>query len=61
MQLMFSNTLLSLYYYELKFAVMFPAITGFETNNKYEIKNSVGQRVYFAAEGTTTFPHACIK
>ncbi|XP_077149074.1 phospholipid scramblase 1-like [Ranitomeya variabilis] len=25
-------------------------ITGFETNNKYEIKNSMGQRVYFAAE-----------
>ena len=27
------------------------AFTGFETNNKYEIKNSMGQRVYFAAEG----------
>ncbi|XP_053315580.1 phospholipid scramblase 2-like [Spea bombifrons] len=26
------------------------ALTGFETNNKYEIKNSLGQRVYFAAE-----------
>ncbi|XP_069831493.1 phospholipid scramblase 2-like [Dendropsophus ebraccatus] len=26
------------------------AFTGFETNNKYEIKNSMGQRVYFAAE-----------
>ncbi|KAM4772722.1 phospholipid scramblase 2-like [Rhinophrynus dorsalis] len=26
------------------------AFTGFETNNKYEIKNSLGQRVYFAAE-----------
>lgn len=25
-------------------------LTGFETNNKYEIKNSMGQRVYFAAE-----------
>ncbi|XP_019388503.1 PREDICTED: phospholipid scramblase 1-like [Crocodylus porosus] len=25
-------------------------ITGFETNNKYEIKNALGQRVYFAAE-----------
>ncbi|KAF7243250.1 Phospholipid scramblase 2 [Varanus komodoensis] len=25
-------------------------ITGFETCNKYEIKNSLGQRVYFAAE-----------
>ncbi|XP_053565982.1 phospholipid scramblase 2 [Bombina bombina] len=26
------------------------ALTGFETNNKYEIKNSMGQKVYFAAE-----------
>ncbi|CAH2247030.1 phospholipid scramblase 1-like [Pelobates cultripes] len=26
------------------------AFTGFETNNKYEIKNTLGQRVYFAAE-----------
>ncbi|NP_001089425.1 phospholipid scramblase 1 L homeolog [Xenopus laevis] len=25
-------------------------LTGFESNNKYEIKNSLGQRVYFAAE-----------
>ncbi|XP_074860399.1 phospholipid scramblase 1-like [Carettochelys insculpta] len=25
-------------------------LTSFETNNKYEIKNSLGQRVYFAAE-----------
>lgn len=25
-------------------------ITGFETANKYEIKNALGQRVYFAAE-----------
>ncbi|KAM4772723.1 phospholipid scramblase 2-like [Rhinophrynus dorsalis] len=24
--------------------------TGFETNNKYELKNSMGQRVYYAAE-----------
>lgn len=27
------------------------AFTGWETNNKYEIQNSAGQRVYFAAEG----------
>ncbi|XP_075058017.1 phospholipid scramblase 1-like isoform X2 [Mixophyes fleayi] len=26
------------------------ALIGYETNNKYEIKNSMGQRVYFAAE-----------
>lgn len=30
--------------------VYFSVITGFETNNKYEIKNAMGQRVYFAAE-----------
>ena len=30
---------------------LFSAFTGFETNNKYEIKNSLGQRIYFAAEG----------
>ncbi|XP_004629337.2 phospholipid scramblase 1-like [Octodon degus] len=34
-------------------------LTGIETNNKYEIKNSLGQRVYFAAEdndfGTLNF------
>ncbi|XP_067949127.1 phospholipid scramblase 1-like isoform X2 [Watersipora subatra] len=28
------------------------AFIGYETNNKYEIKNSLGQRVYFAAEDT---------
>lgn len=27
------------------------AFTGFETNNKYKICNSMGQQVYFAAEG----------
>jgi len=27
------------------------AFTGFETNNKYKILNSMGQQVYFAAEG----------
>ncbi|KAM5291839.1 LOW QUALITY PROTEIN: phospholipid scramblase 1-like [Ctenodactylus gundi] len=27
-------------------------LIGFEANNKYEIKNSLGQRVYFAAEDT---------
>ncbi|XP_072897648.1 phospholipid scramblase 1-like [Hemitrygon akajei] len=26
------------------------ALTGFETNNKFQIKNSLGQQVYFAAE-----------
>lgn len=27
------------------------AFTGFETNNKYKILNSMGQQVFFAAEG----------
>ena len=31
--------------------VLFSVITGWETCNKYQIKNSVGQQVYFAAEG----------
>ncbi|XP_074657461.1 phospholipid scramblase 1-like [Tubulanus polymorphus] len=35
------------------------AFTGFETNNKYEIKNSMGQRVYFAAEDTSCCTRNC--
>ncbi len=27
------------------------AFTSFETNNKYKVQNSLGQQVYFAAEG----------
>ncbi|XP_041591006.1 phospholipid scramblase 1-like isoform X2 [Vulpes lagopus] len=34
-------------------------ITGFETNNKYEIKNSFGQRIYFAAEDTDFCTQNC--
>ncbi|NXE53250.1 PLS2 scramblase, partial [Casuarius casuarius] len=34
-------------------------ITGFETNNKYEIKNTLGQRVYFAAEDTDCCTRFC--
>lgn len=30
---------------------LFEALTGFETANKYTIKNSMGQKVYYAAEG----------
>ncbi|XP_076335310.1 phospholipid scramblase 2-like [Tachypleus tridentatus] len=33
------------------------ALVGFETNNKYEVKNSMGQRVYYAAEDT----HCCTR
>ncbi|XP_077988324.1 phospholipid scramblase 2-like [Glandiceps talaboti] len=35
------------------------AFTGFETNNKYSIKNSMGQRVYFAAEDTDCCTRQC--
>ena len=31
--------------------IFFVAFTGFETNNKYKILNSMGQQVFFAAEG----------
>ncbi|NXT22911.1 PLS1 scramblase, partial [Syrrhaptes paradoxus] len=34
-------------------------LTGFETNNKYEIKNVLGQRVYFAAEDTDCCTRNC--
>lgn len=30
----------------------FPAIIGFETNNQYEIKNSLGQQIFHAKENT---------
>ncbi|VDI30686.1 Hypothetical predicted protein [Mytilus galloprovincialis] len=35
------------------------AITGFETNNKYEIVNSLGQRVYQAVEDTCCCTRNC--
>ncbi|NXV46744.1 PLS2 scramblase, partial [Uria aalge] len=34
-------------------------LTGFETKNKYEIKNTLGQRVYFAAEDTDCCTRNC--
>lgn len=34
-------------------------LTGFETNNKYELKNSLGQRIYFAAEDTDCCTRNC--
>ncbi len=27
------------------------AFTGFETNNKYTVKNSMGQKIFYAVEG----------
>lgn len=35
------------------------AFTGFETNNKYEIRNSMGQRVYMAVEDTCCCTRNC--
>lgn len=35
------------------------AFTGFETNNKYKICNSLGQQVYFAAEDTDCCTRQC--
>ncbi|XP_072266231.1 phospholipid scramblase 2-like [Pyxicephalus adspersus] len=34
----------------LEYLSMVRALIGYESNNKYEIKNSMGQKVYFAAE-----------
>ncbi|XP_066203429.1 phospholipid scramblase 1-like [Saccopteryx leptura] len=34
-------------------------LVGFETNNKYEIKNSLGQRIYFAVEDTDCCTRNC--
>ncbi|ELV12507.1 Phospholipid scramblase 2 [Tupaia chinensis] len=34
-------------------------LTGFETNNKYEIKSSLGQKVYFAVEDTAFCTRSC--
>ena len=43
-------------YYNFVFTLYcFTVITGFETENKYRIRNSVGQQVYFAAEGMTRY------
>ena len=38
---------------------MFSVLTGFETRNRYEIKNSLGQRVYFASEDTDCCTRNC--
>ena len=36
---------------QIAFYVTFAVFTGFETNNRYRVLNSVGQDVYFAVEG----------
>jgi len=38
---------------------MFEMITGWETCNKYQIKNSLGQQVFFAAEESDTCMRQC--
>jgi len=35
------------------------AFTGFETNNKYKVKNSLGQNIYFAVEDTDCCTRQC--
>lgn len=35
------------------------AFTGFETNNKYTVKNSMGQKVYVAAEKSDCCARLC--
>lgn len=35
----------------IKQCFIIAVVIGWETNNKYQIKNSLGQQVYFAAEG----------
>ncbi|XP_071293773.1 phospholipid scramblase 1 isoform X3 [Agelaius tricolor] len=37
----------------------YQVVTGFEENNKYELKNALGQRVYFAAEDTDCLTRNC--
>lgn len=44
---------------ELTVLLLFSVFIGLESNNKYEIKNSLGQRVYFAAEDTDCCTRNC--
>ena len=41
------------------FSSLFSVIIHIETNNKYEIKNSLGQRIYFAVEDTDCWARNC--
>ena len=36
------------------YCMYYAVITGWETNNKYRVLNSLGQQVYFATEGEIT-------
>ena len=35
----------------LLFSLLSAVVTGWETENKYRVRNTLGQQVYFAAEG----------
>ena len=41
------------------YVACFEAFTGWETSNKYAIKNTMGQQVYFAAEESGTCMRQC--
>lgn len=48
------------YSYHNIFCTSYPsAFTGFETANKYKVKNSMGQQIYFAAEDTDCCSRNC--
>jgi len=40
---------------------VFAVVTTWEMANKYQIKNSLGQQVYFASEGQSRFWSFCCK
>ena len=37
----------------MHYCIVHVVITGFETENKYRVRNALGQQVYFAAESKT--------
>lgn len=39
--------------------IYFLALTGFETKNKFTVKNSIGQKVYYAAEESDCLTRNC--
>ena len=43
-----------------EYCLLSAAFTGFETNNKYEIRNVMGQRVYMAVEGESGFVNVAL-
>ena len=44
---------------ETKCSLYFAVVTGWETENKYRVRNTLGQQVYFAAERKTLLVHEC--